>query len=212
MYRHKAPTHNAQPSFTIKRSALQRIPPLLHNLLADTSPPVLVALSERYGLPRVPGLNRHALIDRLLRHLSAAELNRLADDLIAARFGGLSTEALLAAALEHDARRAASRGSQVRPRMDQVSPDDAVLLERRGRRWSYTMRGHDVTIDLEARTLACDCQFFSFAARRHALCKHIAMAFSLIPVTYARDALIDLLVWREYGTVEMPGWRFISSQ
>ncbi|GAB4469015.1 MAG: hypothetical protein Kow00124_03850 [Anaerolineae bacterium] len=209
MYEKKAVPKTGTRRFTVVRPTEKRVPGVLINLLKDTSAPVLVALSEQYHLPRVPGLSQQALIDRLIRNLSAAELNELKDSLIAARFGGMPIEMLLRLALERDTIRAARRRIRAaRARLDTISPDEAVLLEGGPRRWAFTMHGYDVLVDLTARRLACSCTFFSFAARRRALCKHIATAFELIPETYAREALIDLLVWREYGTTDMPGWQF----
>jgi hypothetical protein len=110
--------------------------------------------------------------------------------------------------LKQDAERLRQPG---RPRLDQISPDDAVLLEGGARRWVYTMRGHDVVVDIGQRHVACSCRFFSFAAHQHALCKHLVTAFQVIPAIYAREALIDLLVWREYRTGAGPRWEFEST-
>lgn len=198
------------PSFTVVRRAERAeqptLPPVLDNLLRDTSTPVLVHLAERYGLKRVPGLARQALIERLLRHLSAVQLEDLTDDLIAARYGGLSVEDLLAIALEADTR----GGRRARPRLDDMPAADAMLIEAAPGRWVYTMHGYDVRIDLQKRRLACGCAYFRFAARRGALCKHLARAFTLIPGTYAREGLINLLVSRGYGGPDTPRWRFES--
>lgn len=197
---------------TVIRSETRRLPGLLNNLLRDTSPAILIALAESYGLPRVPGLDQPALIARLARHLSAEQLDTLQDALIAARFGGQTVDELIAVALERDAQRSARQGAARQARLDQINPGEAMLLEAGPRRWAYTMHGYDVLIDLGQRRIRCDCAFFSFAAHRHALCKHSATAFRLIPPVYAREALIDLLLWREYGAMDTPPWHFISPQ
>ncbi len=176
---------------------------LLINLLRDTSTPILVYLAEQYGLRRVPGLTRQALVDRILRQLSEEVLRRLEDDLIAARYGSLSVSDLLQLALEGDRRRHGRA-----PRLEDMPADDARLIEGDARRWVYTMHGYDVIIDLDRRYLACSCPFFQFASRRQALCKHLARAFTLVPEAYAREALIDLLVSRGYGGPDTPGWSF----
>jgi hypothetical protein len=80
-----------------------------------------------------------------------------------------------------------------------MSVRDASLVENKARRWVYTMRGHDVVIDLDEHLLACDCPFFAFAAKRRTLCKHLATALKLLPPAYARDVLIDLAVAQRYG-------------
>ncbi len=209
MYEKRALPGTGTGQFTVVQPIKKRVPGVLVNLLKDTSPPVLVALSEQYHLPRVPGLSHQALIDRLIRKLSAAELNELKDSLIAARFGSMPIEMLLRLALERDTIRATrKRIRAARARLDTISPGEAILLEGGPHRWVFTMHGYDVLVDLKARRLACGCTFFSFAASRRALCKHIATAFELIPEAYAREALIDLLVWREYGTADTPGWHF----
>lgn len=186
---------------------------VLVNLLRQTSPSILIALAERYGLPRVPGLDQQALKERLLRHLSEAQLQQLENELITANFGRLSVRALVDLLLEHDAQRAGNtRARSSKPRMDQISADEAILLDGGSLYWSYTMRGHDVTLDLAKQELACDCTYFSYAARRKAVCKHLATAFTLIPQVYAREALIDLMLWREYGATDAQGWAFISTK
>lgn len=70
------------------------------------------------------------------------------------------------------------------------------------------MHGYDVVIDLQERLLGCDCEYFRFSSHHQALCKHLAFALTLIPETYAREALIDLLVSRQYGGPETPHWEF----
>lgn len=192
--------------FTIRRRQTPGASGLLVSLLQDTSAPVLVFLSERYGLRRVPGLTKQALIERILKHLDAEALESLKNDLIAARYGSLPIQSLVRHALALDR---ADRG-RPSPRLDQVSAAEARLVESGGQRWVYTLRGHDVIIDLARRTLGCDCRYFAFAARRRALCKHLAAAMELIPEVYAREALIDLLVAREFGGQEMPKWIFRS--
>ena len=184
------------------------ISPTLDNLLRDASLPTLAVLAERYGLRRMPGMSKHSLISRIVAHLSADELIDLEDELIAARYGTLSVDELLGVALKQDAERLSRPG---KPRLDQISPDDAILLEGGSHRWVYTMRGHDVTVDIGQRYLACGCRFFSFAAHQHALCKHLVTAFQVIPAIYAREALIDLLIWREYRIGTGQRWQFEST-
>jgi hypothetical protein len=182
--------------------------PTLDNLLRDASVPTLAVLAERYGLRRMPGMSKHSLVSRIVAHLSPDELVDLEDELIAARYGTLSVDELLSVALAQDAARLSRPG---RPRLDQITPDDAILLEGGAQRWVYTMRGHDVTVDIGQRYLACSCRFFSFAAHRHALCKHLVTAFQVIPAIYAREALIDLLIWREYRAGAEQRWQFEST-
>jgi hypothetical protein len=74
------------------------------------------------------------------------------------------------------------------------------------------MRGHDVLIDAPNRTLACDCAYFEFSARRQAICKHLALGFRLIPEVYARDALIEMLATRQYGDRGVQHWDFVSTR
>jgi hypothetical protein len=181
--------------------------PVLVNLLRDTSAPVLVYLGEQLGLRRVPGLDRTELIARLLRQLDADQLQDLEDRLIAAHYGGLSVGDLLQRALESGEQRTGRAGG---PRLDEIDAGDATLVEGGSQRWMYTMRGHDVVIDMAHHILACDCPFFAFASHRQVLCKHLAMGFKLIPEVYARDALIDLLVAREYGGPQGSRWTFRS--
>jgi hypothetical protein len=193
--------------FTVIRGSGRRASGILDNLMRDTSAPILIILAERYGLRRVPGLAKDELITRILRHLSPEDLKRLEQELIAARYGALPVEDLLNMALEQDAQRLGRPG---KPRLDQISVGDATLVEGGTLRWVYTMRGHDVEIDLTRRHLGCDCAYFAFASRRKALCKHLATAFRLIPEVYAREALIDLLVARDYGGDRTVDWRFKS--
>lgn len=180
---------------------------VLVNLMRDTSAPTLAFLAERYGLRRVPGLSRDTIIMRILRNLPLDQLAALEADLIAARYGALPVGDLVQAAVE-----AAAQGGRPAPRLDQISPREAFLVDRGMRRWAFTMRGHDVSIDIPNRTLACDCGYFTFAARRKALCKHLAVAFQLIPEVYARDALIELLVMRQYGDRSVQRWQFVSTR
>jgi hypothetical protein len=184
------------------------VSPMLDNLLRDASLPTLAVLAERYGLRRMPGMSKHGLIARIVAHLSPDELVDLEDELIAARYGALSVSDLLSVALTQDAARLSRPG---RPRLDQISPDDAILLENGAQRWVYTMRGYDVTVDIGQRYLACGCRYFSFAAHQHALCKHLVTAFQVIPAIYAREALIELLIWREYRSGVGQRWQFEST-
>jgi hypothetical protein len=167
---------------------------VLAGLLRDTGMTVLVMLSEKYGLRRVPGLGKAQIVERMLRRLSAEDHQRLEEELIAARFGQASIDDLLDIVLEHDAGHPASR-----PRLEEMSTGDATLVEAGSRRWVYTMRGHDVLIDLAGHVLACDCAFFAFASKRHVPCKHLVTALRLVPPVYAREVLIDLAVARRFG-------------
>jgi predicted nucleic acid-binding Zn finger protein len=167
---------------------------VLANLLRDTGMAVLAMLSEKYGLRRVPGLAKKQIVARILKHLTAEDQTRLEQELIAARFGQASIDDLLAIVLEQDA-----DGLGSRPRLEEMSVGDASLVENSTRRWVYTMRGHDVVIDLNQRSLACDCPFFAFAAKRHMPCKHLVTALRLVPPVYAREVLIDLAVARRFG-------------
>lgn len=190
--------------FSIKRAESTPIPgsKVLYNLLKDTSPPVLAMLSERYGLRRIPGLDKEALIERIARQFGSDDLKRLEDELVEARYGDVPIGRLIELALGDPVTKVQGRNDPALPgkaRLDQISTDDAILLEAEDGRWVYTMRGHDVIVDLDQHTLACDCAFFSFASRRQVLCKHLAVAFRLLPRAYAREALIDVLVQREYG-------------
>ncbi len=189
---------------TVIRSRRRPVSPVLLNLLRDTSNPILAYLAEQHGLRRVPGLSRSGLIDRMLRHLPDDALRRLEDDLIAARYGSLPVGDLLDLALQASAR----QSGQGKPRLDDMPADVAILIEGGTQRWAYTMHGHDVTIDLARRRLSCTCPYFRFAARRQALCKHLARAFTLIPEAYARETLIDLLISRGYGGPDSPRWQF----
>lgn len=179
---------------------------VLMGLLSEVGVPILVMLSEKYGLKRVPGLGKKELIQRIFKHLDPEALARLEEEIIAARFGQASVASLLDIVLEND-----KPESTRKPRTDQISTADAVLVEGGSRRWVYTMRGHDVVIDHDQHVLQCDCPFFAFAAPRRVLCKHLATAFKLLPAAYAREVLIDLAVARRYGG---PGdrWEFESSQ
>lgn len=177
---------------------------VLASLLRDIGTTVLVMLSEKYGLRRVPGLGKEQLVERMLKHLSHDNQNRLEDELIAARFGQASVDDLLDIVLEKDTRHPSSR-----PRLDEVSLGDAALIESSSRRWVYTMRGHDVQIDLNQHVLACDCAFFAFSARRQMPCKHLITGLRLLPQVYAREVLIDLVLARRYGG-SGGGWFFES--
>jgi hypothetical protein len=178
----------------LKTEAPQDAYRVLTNLLDDTGMPVLAMLSEKYGLRRVPGLGKEQIIDRLLNHLKPEDLERLENELITARLGQASIDDLLGIVLERGTGHLSNR-----PRMKDVSIRDAFLIESTGRRWVYTMRGHDVVIDLDEHVLACDCPFFSFAAKHRTICKHLATALRLVPPAYAREVLIDLAVAHRYG-------------
>jgi hypothetical protein len=200
----QSPPNRTGKQFSVIRSEGRYTPAVLINLLHDTSPPVLALLAEKHGLQRIPGLTAKNLIARILDRLPEEALLKLQNELVAARFGALTVDDLLELALASEQER--------RPRMDQISLDEATLLHSGPPRWDYTMRGHDQVLDLEQRLLACDCEFFAFASRRQILCKHLATAFKLIPSTYARDALIDLLVVRQYGYRQEDRWDFESPQ
>jgi len=183
-----------QASPSLRLPVDRRSSPILANLLRDVGMPVLAMLSEKYGLRRVPGLGREQLVERLLKHLSYADRRRLEEELIAARFGQASIDDLLDIVLEKDTRHPSSR-----PRLEEVSLGDATLIESASRRWVYTMRGHDVVIDLNRHVLACDCAFFAFSARRQMPCKHLVTGLRLLPPVYAREVLVDLALARRYG-------------
>jgi hypothetical protein len=178
----------------LKARAPQAEHRILTSLLQDTGMPVLVMLSEKYGVRRVPGLGKKQVISRLLQHLAPDALTRLEQELIAARFGPASIDDLLNIVLERDGVRSASS-----PRLEDMSIRDVILVESKARRWVYTMRGHDMVINLDEHILACDCLFFAFAAKRRTLCKHLATALKLLPPAYAREVLVDLAVARLYG-------------
>jgi len=189
-----------------QKPAERRGSDILMNLLQDTDASVLAMLSARHGLKRVPGLSQEALIERMLRYLSDDTLLRLQNEMITARYGELTVKQLLDMAID------GSRGDEglAKARLDQITKGDAILIEAGNRRWVYTMHGHDVEIDLDQRTLACGCQYFTFASRRQALCKHLALAMQLIPPAYAHDALINLIVMRKYGGRRQQVWSFES--
>jgi len=177
---------------------------VLINLMLDTEASMLVALSEQYGVRRIPGLNKSSLIQRILSLCSTEQLDDLQNQLIAARYGSFSVAELIDLAV-----RLANADSK--PRLQSISAGEAILLEQKQGRWLFTMRGHDVVIDTSRRTLSCDCHYFTFAAHRHGLCKHLALGFTLIPETYAHRALVDLLVAAQYGGDDTPYWRFMRS-
>ena len=195
------------PTTQQNTQTLPNMPRVIYNLLQDTGTPVLVYIAERHGLPRVPGLDKQALITRLLSNLSTEELADLADDLIAAHYGGFPVQTLLDKVLLLDAKHSGRSGN---PHLEDMPAENARLTESDTQYWVYTMHGHDVKIDLRQRTLACDCAYFRFSSHRQALCKHIARALTLIPEAYARAVLIELLVAREYGGPDTPHWHFKS--
>lgn len=209
MAERKITPYQKEEQYTIVQGGGWQASPILKNLMRDTSTPMLIYIAEQNGLRRIPGLGKDDLIKRILHHLPPTALRQLEQDLITMRFGSLSVDDLLRLALHHDAR---NQGRAGMPRLDQVSAADAILIEGQPGRWLYTMRGHDVTIDLENRRLHCDCTYFRYASRRMALCKHLATAFKLIPVVYAREALIDLLVTRTYGSSPSTNWQFVGSR
>lgn len=178
---------------------------ILLNLLRDSDASLINYLAETYGIMRVPGLSHDKLIQRLLRHLTADEADSLRGDLIAARFGNAPVAALLEMILENAG---GAEGLKRRPRVDQISPHEATLLQGGPQVWTYTMRGYDVMINAMSHTLMCSCPFFGFAARRRGLCKHLVLAFKLIPDAYARTILIDLVVAQLYGNKDTDPWHF----
>ena len=198
----QSPPSRAGKQFSVIRSEGRYTPAVLINLLHDTSPPVLALLAEKYGLQRIPGLTAKSLIARILGCVPDESLLDLQNELVMARFGALQVDDLLELALAGEQER--------RPRMDQIALHEATLLHGGPPRWDYTMRGHDQVLDLKQRLLACDCEFFAFASKRQILCKHLATAFRLIPSTYVREALIDLLVVRRYGDRREDRWDFDS--
>lgn len=179
---------------------------VLLNLMNDTDASVLAMLSTRYGLRRVPGLSKKSIMERLLRYLSDERLATLQNELIAARYGDLSIRQLISMVIAEPK----GEGGTAKARLDQIEASDAVLIEAGDRRWKYTMRGHDVTLDLNNHVLSCGCQFFAFASKRKTLCKHLALGLTLIPPAYAREALIDLIVMRKFGDRRLEHWQFTS--
>jgi hypothetical protein len=199
----------SQHELTVTRGGKSSQPLILINLLRDTSMPMLNYLAGQYGVPRIPGQSKAILIERLLRQLPDDALNQIENDLIAGRYGHLSVEELLNIALVSDARHGGRSGA---PRLDDMDPDDVVLIDSRVNRWVYVMHGYDVVIDLNRRRLKCGCPYFEFSSRRQAICKHIARGLTMIPEVYARKALIDLLLSREYGGPQTPRWEFDHSK
>jgi hypothetical protein len=194
------------PQVYVSKHRPQRDWTVLSNLLADTDARLVAMFYNRHGLKPIPGLSRDGQIQRMLAHLTSHQLKQLEDELIAARYGDISTEALIQILMSND-----GSGRQNHARMDQITASQATLLEQKGRRWNFTMRGHDVMLDVDRRRMACDCEFFAFAHARGKLCKHLATALGLIPESYAREVMIDLLVHREYGK-HRPDWSFESKR
>ncbi len=195
-------------SMNFARPTHQRASNVLLNLMNDTDISVLAMLSTKYGLKRVPGLSREAVIERMLRYLSDESLQRLQNEMIAVRYGELPIDRLLELALDEEQ----PEGRIAKARLDQITKDDAILIESSNRRWVYTMHGHDVTVDLNQHVLGCNCAFFTFASKRQTLCKHLALALQLIPPAYARETLIDLIVMRKYGGKRITHWSFEGEQ
>jgi hypothetical protein len=198
--------HNADKQFQVIRPRREKSPSLLANLMLDSSAPVLIYLAEQYGLRRMPGLTKQALIARILRELSSHDQEKLLRDLISARYGSMSVDALVRYAVAREV----GQTHRPRPRLDQLSQMRGTQVEGNSRRWVFTIRGHEASIDLAHRSLSCDCRYFEFAARRQAICKHLARAFEMVPEIYARDALIDLIVSSEYGDPSTSRWRFVA--
>lgn len=177
---------------------------MLANLLHDTSAPALIVLVERYGLKGAWRQSHQALVEQMLRDLSPEVQRRLMDELIAARYGALSIEDLLeetlATALRRDPRTTA-------PVVEAVSEEESDLTEDGPPRWRFIIRKHPVMVDIEGRRLTCDCRHFEFAGRRGMLCKHLVMAFRLMPEDAARAALMDLLATEQYGGPQTSRWR-----
>jgi hypothetical protein len=192
--------------FQVVRPSREKPSGLLANLMNDSSAPVLIYLAEQYRLRRMPGLTKQALIARILRELSSHDQEKLLRNLIAARYGSMSVDALVRHAVARDI----VQKHRPQPRLDQLPQMHGIQVEGNPQRWVFTIRGHDVSIDLAQRALSCDCRYFEFASRRQALCKHLARAFEMVPSIYARDALIDLIVSSEYGDPYTPHWRFIA--
>src|SRR5687767_13586928 len=78
---------------------------VLGNLLRASGEPALAYLAEQYGLRRVPGLSKQALLARIIKNLTPKQLGHLKDDLIAARYGALSVDGLIKLALVQDKQR-----------------------------------------------------------------------------------------------------------
>lgn len=194
----------------VQKNTIRVIPPLLGNLLRDTSMPTLLFMAEQYGLKRIPGITHTGMINRLFNELSEEDLDDLRNALIAARYGSNSVDELVEIALRKaDPVRGGKLGT---PRLDDMPAAEALLMESSPGFWAFTMHGYDVVIQADRRILSCDCHYFRFAAHQKVLCKHLARALILIPATYARDILIDLLLWRHYGDPETPEWHFESSE
>src|SRR5262245_28172949 len=102
----------------------------------DTDVSVLAMLSTRFGLMRVPGLSKAAIMERLLRYLSDERLQMLQNELIAARYADLSIGKLIEMVNAEPKRDHTSKA-----RLDQINMGDAILVEASDRRWQYTMRG-----------------------------------------------------------------------
>jgi hypothetical protein len=179
-------------------------PAMLANLLHDTSTPALIVLAEQYGVPGGLRKSHEALVEHLLRDLLPEAQARLMGELIAARYGALSVEELLSQALATAVRR---EPRATAPVLEAVSADEAALTEDGPPRWGFVIRDHPVTVDVAARRLTCNCRHFEFAARRGMLCKHLVMAFRLMPEEAAREALIDLLAVEQYGGPQTPRWQ-----
>lgn len=202
---------DGQVSFEEKGMLGRRSPDLelLGNLLRDTSPPTLAILARRYGLEDISRLDEREIVERILHDLSEQALAQLENELIAARYGAFGVQELLGIAFKRAAERA-TRTS--RPQLGTVSPGEATLLQDGPPRWRYAIRDHNVLIDLSVRCLACDCKHFEFARRQGMLCKHLAMAFTLMPTDCAHAALTDLLATEQYGGLNTPRWTFSPIQ
>jgi hypothetical protein len=179
---------------------------VLSNLLADTDSRMVAILYNRHGLKPIPGLSKDGQIQRILANLDDHALKQLQNELVAVRYGDMPTDTLIRIVMEGNHLR-----QHIRARMDQIALSEATLIDQKGRRWAFTMRGHDVVIDADRRKLACDCEFFAFAHRGGGLCKHLATAVRLIPASYAREVLIELAVQHEYGK-ERYRWSFESKR
>jgi hypothetical protein len=175
----------------------------LRVLLAHTPAATLVHIAQEFGLPRVPGLSQTQWVERLL---AAVPHDKLYDSLIALRYGVFGLDELLNKLLDGIPY---NKVPISRPRMDRIDPQAVVVVAHTTTRWAFTMRGHDVLLDVRTHQLGCDCRHFEFASRYGAICKHIATAFRVIPAAYARAAIIDLLIEREFGPAER-SWAFLA--
>ena len=180
----------------------------LVRLLDEASLDAMLTFAKTQQIPVAHLLTRHDVIMALLRYLNDGQLAELTESLIRARYGRMSIRELLDTLIA----RSVERSRRPAPRLDRVSQDDAALVQGSPDCWTYTMRGHDVTIDLARHSVGCSCTYFTFSARHGGLCKHLATAFALMPEVYAREALIDLIIAQSDSDNPRGGWRFTGTR